>query len=57
MSSPLAMMPLSSMPIVWASEGELGRGGSFEAKLVDDWLPWDKLVGETGPELSVGLLV
>lgn len=41
MSSPPAMWPLdSSIPIVWASDGELGRGGTLGAKLADeDWLP------------------
>lgn len=32
MSSPLDMPPLdSSMPIVWASDGELGSGGTLGA--------------------------
>jgi hypothetical protein len=41
-SSPLDMLPLfSSMPIVWARDGEFGRGGTFGARLFDDWLPCD----------------
>lgn len=56
MSSPVAIMPLdSSMPIVWARDGELGRGGTFGARLVEDWLP--RLVGDGMPALlEVGLL-
>jgi hypothetical protein len=59
MSSPVAIMPLaSSIPIVCAREGELGRGGTFGARLVEDWLPCERLVGEFGwPEVDeVGLL-
>ncbi len=57
MSSPLAIAPLdSSMPMVRASEGELGRGGSLAARLVDDWLAWERLVGDSCPEVDdVGL--
>ena len=33
------MTPLdSSMPIVCASEGEFGRGGTLGARLAGDWL-------------------
>lgn len=33
------MLPLdSSIPIVWASDGEFGKGGTFGAMLEDDWL-------------------
>lgn len=40
MSSPEGMRPLdSSMPIVCARDGELGKGGTRGARLVDDWLP------------------
>lgn len=34
------------MPMDCDSDGDAGRGGSLEARFVDDWLPCDKLVGE-----------
>lgn len=36
-SSPVAMVPLpASMPIVWANDGEFGRGGTLGAALEED---------------------
>jgi hypothetical protein len=40
------MLLVSSMPIVWANDGEFGRGDSFGARLDEDWLAWDKVSGE-----------
>jgi len=34
------------MPMVWANEGEFGRGDSFGARLDEDWLAWDRVSGE-----------
>lgn len=51
------MMPLdSSTPIAWAREGELGKGGTFGAKLRDAWLSGGGGVGKlTSPLDGVGL--
>ena len=47
MSSPLDMTPLdSSMPMVWASDGEFGSGGTLGARFVEDWLACERLSGE-----------
>jgi hypothetical protein len=50
------MPPFSSIPIVWASDGDWGRGGTLGARLDDEWLPWGKMVGEGCPVDDVGLL-
>lgn len=33
------------MPMDCERDGEAGRGGSFDARLVDDWLPCGKPIG------------
>jgi hypothetical protein len=49
-SSPVSGTALfgSSMPIVWARDGEAVRGGTLGAKLLDGCPPWDTLSGDVG---------
>lgn len=51
------MPPCSSIPMVWAREGDLGKGGRLADKLVEagDWLFRDlsRFNGETGGWLEL----
>ena len=50
----MASSPLPTIPMDCERDGEAGRGGSFEARLVDDWFPWDRLVVDIWRPSSAG---